>query len=175
MPRFVLLVFVLLYYSVCELVICFSSVYFNYVSVYEEIHCRFSHAQKIKSVATLVVANVTNSWKDPQITTVLPKVSNKTITTNSDAFFDGEYGLLINAVPSSILFEVHSSFQPFSSHVILSKRIPDEDRWYSKAFTYERDSWFTYTSSFIIGSSPFLNCWKEWEKSTIYRSCYEGE
>ena len=155
MFRFVLLVLVLIFYSVCVLVFHISSLHFKSASVYHEIHWRISQAQKRRNVANLVVTNTTNSWKDTQTTTVLPKVSHPIVVTNNEALFDGEYGLLINAVPSSILFDVHSSLKPSSSHVILSKRIPNEDPWYTKAFTYERDSWFKYNSSFIIGSSPF--------------------
>ena len=53
-----------------------------------------------------------------------------------------EYGLLMNVVPSSILFDIPLNFQLGSPCVILTKRISEEDPWYNTAFTYQREAWF---------------------------------
>ena len=73
----------------------------------------------------------------------IPPRMDTYMRTAYDITGDNEkYELLMNVVPSSILFDIHVNFQLDSIYMVISKRIPEEDLWYKAAFTYQREAWF---------------------------------
>lgn len=169
MTRFNLFLSILLYYLACVLILRAFEECSRHCVAFVKLQCRLSSVSKRKSVADSIVTNVTDSWKDSQVTAMPTKMSASVRTAYDEAIFTGKFGLLMDVVPSSILFDVHASFRLYSSHVILSKRIPAEDQWYTKDFIYQRDSWFESYLFFTLGSSPIWNCWRESEKFTTNR------
>ena len=107
----------------------------------DKFECLLFSMRKVKTSATFSVSNIKNSRNNNQVAAVSPHMDNSTRITSSEIGFIEEYGLLMNIVPSSILFDIHVSFKLYSSHVILSKLIPNEDQWGTKAFSYQRDVW----------------------------------
>lgn len=132
---------ILIFYSLLMLVLRF----YEDIPVSYLIEERLSYRIVIASPKTTTeepfISNVTESWKDIQVTSIPPTVNVPIVTTNDVTDFIEEYGLLLHVVPSSKLFDIRTSFQLHSSRVILSKLIPNEDVWYSKGFNYQRDIW----------------------------------
>lgn len=171
MTKFTLVLYILLYYTAFVLIFRVSVDDSGNCLVSNKLQYRLLTGSKRKSAADSVVTNITDSWIDPQVTTIPTEMSANIRTAYDEALYNGEFGLLLNVVPSSILFGMHTNFKLYSSYVIWSRRIPTEDPWYTKSFIYQRDSWFESCYFFILGNSPIWNCWKESEKFTTNRSC----
>ena len=158
MTGFNLFMSILLYYLACVLIFRAYEEYSRKCVAFVKLQCRLSSGSKRRSVVDSIVTNITDPWKDTQVTVMPTETIPSVRTAYDEAIFTGKFGLLMDVVPSSILFDVHASFRLYSSHVILSKRIPTEDQWYTKDFIYQRDSWFESSLFFTLGSSPIWNC-----------------
>ena len=129
----------------CYAVALFISSIYNKVSqnyhYRDKFECLLFSMRKVKTAATFSVSNIKELRQNNQVAAISPHMDNNTRIASSEIGFIEEYGLLMNIVPSSILFDIHVNFNLYSSHVILSKIIPNEDPWRRKAVAYQRDVW----------------------------------
>lgn len=141
MFKFCLSIYILICFPASLLIFLISDEIYRIENVSDIVECHFLSRGRTKTSATFSVSNIKNSRNNNQVAAVSPHMDNSTRITSSEIGFIEEYGLLMNIVPSSILFDIHVSFKLYSSHVILSKLIPNEDQWDTKAFSYQRDVW----------------------------------
>ena len=141
MFRIGLFLLIILCYAVALFISSISNKVSQNYHYRDKFECLLFSMRKVKTSATFSVSNIKNSRNNNQVAAVSPHMDNSTRITSSEIGFIEEYGLLMNIVPSSILFDIHVSFKLYSSHVILSKLIPNEDQWDTKAFSYQRDVW----------------------------------
>ena len=72
-----------------------------------------------------------------------------------DPIYSEEYGLLIKNVPRKKLKDISIQFALDSHYSVLSKMITDEDRWFSKDYTYTSNIWSIRYVSLIYREQTF--------------------
>ena len=72
-----------------------------------------------------------------------------------DPIYSEEYGLLIKNVPRKKLNDILIQFVLDSHYSVLSKMITDEDRWFSKDYTYTSGIWSHRYVSLIYREQTF--------------------
>lgn len=141
MFRIGLFLLIILCYAVALFISSISNKVSQNYHYREKFECLLFSMRKVKTSATFSVSNIEELRQSNRVAAISPHMDNNTRITSSEIGFIEEYGLLMNIVPSSILFDIHVNFKLYSSHVILSKLIPNEDQWGTKAFSYQRDVW----------------------------------
>lgn len=142
MSRLSYILYLLLYYSAFVLIFRSSADNYHSYFVNENFKSRSLNLYNRINTATSIVPSIAESSKTTQIFAIPPKMETDTGIVNNETGVIKEYGLLMNVVPSSILFDIPLNFQLGSPCVILTKRISEEDPWYNTAFTYQREAWF---------------------------------
>ena len=110
MTGFNLFLSILLYYLACVLIFRAYEEYSRKCVAFVKLQCRLSSGSKRRSVVDSIVTNITDPWKDTQVTVMPTETIPSVRTAYDEAIFTGEFGLLMDVVPSSILFDVHASF-----------------------------------------------------------------
>lgn len=72
-----------------------------------------------------------------------------------DPIYSEEYGLLIKNVPRKKQKDISIQFALNSHYSVLSKMITDEDRWFSKDYTYTSGIWSHRYVSLIYREQTF--------------------
>ena len=142
MPRLSYVLYLLLYYSAFVLIFRSSTDNYHSYFVNEKFKSRSLTLCNRINTATSIVPSIAESSKTIQIPAIPTKIDTDIGIANNETGVIKECGLLMNVVPSSILFDIPLNFQLGSPCVILTKRISEEDPWYKTAFTYQREAWF---------------------------------
>ena len=142
MSRLSYILYLLLYYSAFVLIFRSSADNYHTYIVNENFKSRSLTLCNRINITTSIVPSIAESSKTIQIPAIPTKMDTDTGIVYNETGVIKEYGLLMNVVPSSILFDIPLNFQLGSPCVILTKRISEEDLWYKTAFTYQREAWF---------------------------------